>query len=69
MFCGTQFDKYINCTYTMSAANQKKFQKSWGQGDRIIKKQREKHMSNKEYSKYIFWIVFAVIALSTLTGN
>jgi hypothetical protein len=52
----------------MSAANQKKFQKSWGQGDRIIKK-KEKHMSNKEYSKYIFWIVFAVIALSTLSGS
>jgi hypothetical protein len=52
----------------MSAANQKKFQKSWGQGDRIIKK-KEKHMSNKEYSKYIFWIVFTVIALSTLTGS
>ena len=68
MFGGTQFDNDINCNYTMSAANQKKFQKSWGQGDRIIKK-KEKHMSNKEYSKYIFWIVFAVIALSTLSGS
>jgi hypothetical protein len=68
MFLAAQFDKYKKCNYTMSAANQKKFQKSWGQGDRIIKK-KEKHMSNKEYSKYIFWIVFAVIALSTLSGS
>jgi hypothetical protein len=53
----------------MSAANQKKFQKSWGQGDRIIKKQREKHMSNQDYARYIFWIVIVAILLSTLTGN
>jgi hypothetical protein len=53
----------------MSAANQKKYQKSWGQGDRIIKKQREKHMSNKDYARYIFWIVLAVIVMSTLSGN
>ena len=38
MFLATQFDNDINCNYTMSAANQKKFQKSWGQGDRIIEK-------------------------------
>jgi hypothetical protein len=53
----------------MSAANQKMFQKSWGQGDRIIKKQREKQMNNKDYARYIFWIVLTVILLSTLTGN
>jgi hypothetical protein len=69
MFLAARFDNDINCNYTMSAANQKSFRKVGGQGDRIIKKQREKHMSNKEYSKYIFWIVFTVIALSTLTGS
>jgi hypothetical protein len=53
----------------MSAANQKKSQKSWGQGNEIIKKQREKHMSNKEYARYIFWIVLAAIVLSTFTGS
>jgi len=52
----------------MSAANQKKSQKSWGQGDRIIKK-KEKHMNNKDYVKYIFWITLTVILLSTLTGS
>jgi polyferredoxin len=40
-----------------------------GRGMKLLKKQREKQMNNKEYSKYIFWIVFAVIALSTLTGS
>jgi Ni/Co efflux regulator RcnB len=69
MFLATQFDNDINCNYTMSAANQKKFQKSWGQGDRIIKKQREKQMSNKDYAKYIFWIVLTAILLSTLSGS
>jgi hypothetical protein len=53
----------------MSAANQKKSQKSWGQGNEIIKKQREKQMSNKDYARYIFWIVLTAILLSTLTGN
>jgi hypothetical protein len=53
----------------MSAANQKKFQKIRGQGDRIIKKQREKQMNNQDYIRYIFWIVLTVILLSTLTGN
>jgi Ni/Co efflux regulator RcnB len=53
----------------MSAANQKKFQKSWGQGDRIIKKQREKQMNNQDYIRYIFWIVLAVIVVSTLSGS
>ena len=69
MFLATQFDKHINCNYTMSAANQKKFQKSWGQGDRIIKKQREKDMNNQDYARYIFWIVLSVILLSTLAGS
>jgi hypothetical protein len=53
----------------MSAANQKKSQKSWGQENEIIKKQREKHMNNKDYIKYTFWIVLAVILLSTLSGS
>ena len=53
----------------MSAANQKKFQKSWGQGDEIIKKQREKQMNNQDYIRYIFWIVLAVIVVSTLSGS
>jgi hypothetical protein len=52
----------------MSAANQKKFQESWGQGDRIIKK-KENDMNNKDYIKYIFWITLTVILLSTLTGS
>jgi hypothetical protein len=52
----------------MSAANQKKSQKSWGQGDRIIKK-KENDMNNKDYIKYIFWITLTVILLSTLTGS
>ena len=68
MFLAAQFDKYINCNYTMSAANQKKFQESWGQGDRIIKK-KENDMNNKDYIKYIFWITLTVILLSTLTGS
>jgi hypothetical protein len=53
----------------MSAANQKKFQKIRGQGDRIIKKQREKDMNNKDYIRYIFWIVITVIVMSSLTGS
>jgi hypothetical protein len=53
----------------MSAANQKKSQKSWGQGDRIIKKQREKQMNNQDYIRYIFWIVLSVIIVSTLSGS
>jgi hypothetical protein len=53
----------------MSAANQKKSQKSWGQGNEIIKKQREKQMNNQDYIRYIFWIVLAVIVVSTLSGN
>lgn len=30
---------------------------------------RENNMSNKEYAKYIFWIVLTVILMSTLTGS
>ena len=34
MFLGAQFDKYINCNYTMSVANQnKKFYKKLGAGE------------------------------------
>jgi len=36
---------------------------------KLLKKQGLREMSNKEYSKYIFWIVFTVIALSTLSGS
>jgi hypothetical protein len=53
----------------MSAANQKKFQKIRGQGNEIIKKQREKQMNNQDYIRYIFWIVLAVIVVSTLSGS
>ena len=69
MFLASQFDNYINCTYTMSAANQKKSQKSWGQGNEIIKKQGIRNMNNKDYVKYIFWIVLTAILLSTLSGS
>jgi hypothetical protein len=53
----------------MSAANQKKSQKSWGQGNEIIKKQGIRNMNNKDYVKYIFWIVLTAILLSTLSGS
>ena len=56
----------------MSAANQNKtksFQKVGGRGIELLKKQREKDMSNKDYARYIFWIVLTVILLSTLTGS
>ena len=42
MFLASQFDKYINCNYTMSAANQNKtksFQKVGGRGMKLLKKQ------------------------------
>ena len=69
MSCGTQFDKHIKAHYNMNVVNKNKFQKSWGQGDRIIKKQREKQMNNKDYARYIFWIVLSVIVMSTLSGS
>ena len=53
----------------MNVVNQNKYQKSWGQGDRIIKKQREKQMNNQDYMRYIFWIVLSVIVMSTLFGS
>jgi len=55
----------------MSAANQKKiksFRKVGGQGMKIIKK-KEIKMSNREYARYIFWIVLAAIIMSTFTGS
>ena len=36
---------------------------------KLLKKQREKQMSNKQYARYIFWIVLVAILLSTLTGS
>lgn len=36
---------------------------------KLLKKQREKQMSNKQYARYIFWIVLTVILMSTLTGS
>jgi hypothetical protein len=36
---------------------------------KIIKKQREKDMNNQDYIRYIFWIVIAVIVMSTLSGS
>jgi hypothetical protein len=71
MFLVAQFDKHINAHYNMNVVNQRKiksFRKVGGQGMNKFKKQREKHMSNKECSKYIFWIVLSVIIVSTLTG-
>ena len=72
MFLAARFDKHIKANYNMSAANQKKiksFRKVGGQGDRIIKKQREKDMNNQDYIRYIFWIVLAAIIMSTFTGS
>ena len=36
---------------------------------KLLKKQREKQMSNKQYARYIFWIVLTVILMSTLSGS
>jgi hypothetical protein len=72
MFLAAQFDKYINCNYTMSAANPKKIkvlEKLGAGGMKIIKKQREKQMNNQDYMRYIFWIVLSVIVMSTLSGS
>ena len=65
----TQLDNGIKAHYNMNVVNQNKSIKSWGQGDRIIKKQRENQMSNKQYARYIFWIVITVIVMSTLSGS
>jgi hypothetical protein len=56
----------------MSAANPKKnksFRKVGGRGIELLKKQREKQMNNQDYIRYIFWIVLAVIVMSTLSGS
>ena len=56
----------------MSAANQNKtksFQKIGGRGIELLKKQREKQMNNQDYMRYIFWIVLAVIVMSTISGS
>jgi len=34
---------------------------------KLLKKQREKQMNNKQYVKYIFWIT--IIVLITLSGS
>jgi hypothetical protein len=47
----------------------KSFRKVGGRGMKIIKKQREKQMNNQDYIRYIFWIVLAVIVVSTLSGS
>ena len=36
---------------------------------KLLKKHREKQMSNKDYARYIFWIVISVIVMSTLSGS
>ena len=36
---------------------------------KLLKKQRGRQMSNKQYAKYIFWIVLTVILMSTLSGS
>lgn len=72
MFLAAQFDKHINVNYNMNVVNQRKiksFRKVGGRGMKLLKKQREKQMSNKEYGKYIFWIVLSVIILTTLSGS
>ena len=53
----------------MNVVNQNKYQKVGGRGMKLLKKQREKQVSNKEYGKYIFWIVLSVIILTTLSGS
>ena len=71
MFLASQLDKHINANYNMNVVNQKKiksFRKVGGQGMKIIKK-KENDMSNKQYARYIFWIVITVIVMSTLTGS
>lgn len=72
MFLAAQFDKHINVNYNMNVVNQRKiksFRKVGGRGMKLLKKQREKQMSNKQYARYIFWIVLTVILMSTLTGS
>ena len=69
MFLAAGFDKHIKHNYNMNAMNQKSVKICRGQGDEIIKKQREKQMSNKDYARYIFWIVLTAILLSTLSGG
>jgi len=56
----------------MSAANRKKtksFRKVGGRGMKLLKKQGLRKMNNKDYAKYIFWIVITVIVMSSLTGS
>jgi hypothetical protein len=56
--------------YECSESEKKKsFRKVGGRGMKLLKKQREKQMSNKQYARYIFWITITVILLSTLSGS
>ena len=72
MFLAARFDKHINANYNMNVVNQRKiksFRKVGGRGMKLLKKQRENNMSNKDYARYIFWIVISVIVMSTLSGS
>ena len=54
----------------MNVVNQNKFVKKLGAGGwNYWKNKKEKQMSNKDYAKYIFWIVLSVIIMSTLSGS
>jgi hypothetical protein len=57
----------------MNVVNQRKiksFRKVGGRGMKLFKKTiTRNNMSNKEYGKYIFWIVLSVIILTTLSGS
>lgn len=57
----------------MNVVNQRKiksFRKVGGRGMKLLKKTiTRNNMSNKEYAKYIFWIVLSVIILTTLSGS
>ena len=68
MFLVAQFDKYINCNYTMSVANQNKkfYQKVGGRGMKLLKKLNDNHMSNKEYKQYLLLILITIAIEWTL---
>jgi hypothetical protein len=36
---------------------------------KLLKKQGLREMNNKEYGKYILWIVITVIVMSSLSGS
>ena len=53
----------------MNAMNQKNVKFAGGRGMKLLKKQGLRKMSNREYARYIFWIVLTVILLSTIAGS